>query len=78
MHKFIMDSINKKISLDGCELNTVDAISITPMCDGRSCSKVTITFRADVTLIPPDREKDNTEMQNKTNSKRRFCLLSKR
>lgn len=76
-HKVLFDEPNGIISIDGHKLNSVTNAEIKINEFGRP-SEVTISFHADVTLIPPDREKLEAETESRTKSKRRFKLLSKR
>lgn len=67
--KVIFDEPNGVISVDGHELNSVTKAKIKISKFGRA-SEVTISFCADVTLIPPDREKLEAEMESRIKSKR--------
>lgn len=74
--KVLFDEQNGIISVDGHEFNSVTKAEIKIVSFGKA-SEVTITFRADVTLIPPDREKIEAEMESRIKHKHRFRLLSK-
>lgn len=62
--KVLFDEPNGIISLDGHDLSCVTKAEIKIGVFGKP-SEVTITFRADVTLIPLDREKIEAEMESR-------------
>ena len=69
--KVLFDEPNGIIRIDDHDIKCVTKAEIKVGSFGKP-SEVTITFRADVTLIPPDREKIEAEMESKIKSKHRF------